>query len=113
MCVCITFQPHCVCVCNTFLSLSLPQLLSVAFVLPILQQDDEFATSDVQNAVLSSVIFIGMLCGSYTWGALADVLGRRFVLIFSFMVNGIFGAASSLSPNISVFIFFRFMSGVG
>ena len=113
MCVCALHFNHTVFVCAIRSSLSLPQLLSLAFVLPILQQDDEFATSDVQNAVLSSVIFIGMLCGSYTWGALADVLGRRFVLIFSFMVNGIFGAASSLSPNISVFIFFRFMSGVG
>ena len=85
----------------------------MAFVLPILQEDDEFGASDVQNAVLSSVIFIGMLFGSFGWGGFADVVGRRFVLLGSLTLNGIFGVASAFSPNISVFIVCRFISGIG
>ena len=89
------------------------QLMSVAFVLPILQHDDEFATTDAENAVLSSVVFVGMLCGSYTWGGFSDVVGRRIVLITSLTVNGIFGAVSAFSPNIAMFIVCRFFSGIG
>ena len=89
------------------------QVLAVAFVLPILQKDDEFGATDAQNAVLSSVIFIGMLFGSYGWGGFADIVGRRFVLLVSLTLNGIFGAVSAFSPNIAIFIVCRFFSGVG
>ena len=85
----------------------------MSFVLPRLQESDEFAATDAENAFLSSVIFVGMLIGSYSWGGFADILGRRTVLIASLVMNGTFGAASAFSPNIFVFIACRFMSGIG
>lgn len=89
------------------------QVISVGFVLPILQRDEEFGSTDVQNAVLSSVVFAGMLFGSYGWGAFADVLGRRFVMLISLTINGTFAFFSSFSPNIAMFTVFRFISGIG
>ena len=85
----------------------------MSFVLTRLQESDEFAASDVENALLSSVIFMGMLIGSYTWGGLADIIGRRSVLIASLVMNGVFGAASAFSTNMTMFIICRFISGIG
>ena len=85
----------------------------MSFVLPILRRKDEFAVTDAQNAVLGSAIFIGMLFGSYCWGGLSDVIGRRPVLIFSLALNGMFGLASAFSVNIAMFTLCRFFSGVG
>ena len=93
--------------------ISLLQVLSVAFILPILQREDEFGATDAQNAVLSSVIFIGMLFGSYCWGSFADVVGRRPVLLLSLTMNGVFGLVSAFSPHIGMFIVCRFISGIG
>lgn len=82
-------------------------------MLPILQHDDEFGSTDPQNAVLSSVVFVGMLFGSYSWGALADIVGRRLMLLVSLSINGTFAFVSAFSPNIALFTVFRFISGIG
>ena len=83
----------------------------MSFVLTRLQESDEFAASDVENALLSSVIFMGMLIGSYTWGGLADIIGRRSVLIASLVMNGVF--ASAFSTNMTMLIICCFISGIG
>lgn len=88
------------------------EVLSISFILPILKQDEWFIT-DWQNGLLSSIIFMGMLFGSYIWGSLADISGRRFTLLISFTINGVMGFLSAFSPNFVVFLFFRFFSGIG
>ena len=88
------------------------EVLSISFILPILKQD-EWHIADWQNALLSSVIFVGMLFGSYLWGSLADISGRRFTLLISFTINGVMGFCSAFAPNYWVFLLFRFVSGVG
>ena len=89
------------------------EVLSISFVLPIIKEKDEFYISDWQNALLGSVIFIGMLFGSYSWGTLADLSGRKFTLLMSLTVNGVFGLCSAFAPNFYVFLVFRFISGFG
>jgi len=89
------------------------EVLSISFILPILKQDEEWHIADWQNALLSSVIFVGMLFGSYLWGSLADISGRRFTLLISFTINGVMGFCSAFAPNYWVFLLFRFVSGVG
>ena len=89
------------------------EVLSVSFILPLLREKEEFGVTDSQNALLSSVIFIGMLFGSYCWGGFADVVGRRTVLLLSLTLNGAFGFFSAFSTNIWMFIVFRFVSGLG
>lgn len=89
------------------------EVLSISFVLPFLRQAKEISLVDWQSGLLSAIIFLGMLFGSYIWGGLADISGRRQTLVVSLTVNGVFGAISSLSPNFYVLLFFRFMSGLG
>ena len=100
--------------CNGIaLSSDAVEVLSISFVLPIIRDKDEFDIADWQNAMLSSIIFLGMLFGGYFWGSLSDLSGRRSTLLFSFTVNGLFGFCSALAPNFYVFLFFRFVSGIG
>ena len=89
------------------------EILSISFVLPIIKERDEFYISDWQNALLGSIIFLGMLFGSYFWGTLSDLSGRRFTLLMSLTVNGVFGLCSAFAPNFYVFLVLRFVSGFG
>lgn len=89
------------------------EVLSISFVLRIIRRGDEFGVTDVQNALLSSILFAGMLFGSYIWGSFADVSGRRFTLLTSLTINGVFGLLSAFAPNFCTFVLFRFISGVG
>ena len=89
------------------------EVLSISFVLPVLYKPEEFGISDAQSAGLSSIIFLGMLFGSYFWGSLADIAGRRTTLLFSLALSGLFGLASAFAPTFWVFILLRFCSGFG
>ena len=89
------------------------EILSVSYIIQVIRRHDEFGVTDAQSALLSSVIFIGMLFGSFMWGGLSDVSGRRFILLTSMSVNGAFGLMSAFAPNFPTFIVFRFVSGIG
>ncbi len=89
------------------------EVLSISFVLPVLVHPEEFGADDKAEAVLGSIIFVGMLFGSYIWGGLADVIGRRTTLIGSLAVSAIFGILSAFSPWFWLFVVFRFFSGFG
>lgn len=54
---------------------------------------------------------IGMIAGSYFWGCLADLEGRRFALLIALFSQGIFEAISSIIPNYWGFLVLKFFSG--
>ena len=89
------------------------EILSLAFVLPLLNKPDEFGMSNTEGAILSSVIFIGMLFGSYIWGSVADITGRRITMLLSLTCSGVFGLASAFVPSYWLFTLMRFFSGFG
>lgn len=89
------------------------EVLSISFVLPVLNKKEEYGVGDLGEALLSSVIFIGMLFGSYIWGSMADIVGRRTTLIASLTVSAVFGFISAFSPWFWLFVLLRFFSGFG
>ena len=89
------------------------EVLSVSFVIPVLKLPTEFSLTGWQNGLLSSSVFLGMLIGGYSWGGVADVIGRRCSLLMSLTLNGISGLASGFAPNVYVLLLFRFVSGIG
>lgn len=89
------------------------EVLSISFILPIIRCKDELGVTDWQNALLSSIIFLGMLFGGYLWGGLSDLSGRRCTLLLSLTLNGVFGLSSAFAPNYATFLVFRFISGIG
>ena len=89
------------------------EVLSISFVLPVLSEPEEFGVNDAGEAILSSIIFLGMLFGSYTWGSIADIVGRRTTLVCSLAVSSFFGFVSAFSPWFQLFVVLRFLSGFG
>ena len=89
------------------------EVLSISFVLPVLNRPEEYGVGDSEEAVLSSIIFVGMLFGSYVWGSLADIIGRRTTIVASLTVSAAFGIFSAFSPWFWLFVLFRFFSGFG
>ena len=69
--------------------------------------------TQVEEGALDAIIFLGMMFGGYFWGSWSDIVGRRSCLITSLTVNGVFGFASALAPTYSLFLVFRFFSGIG
>lgn len=89
------------------------EVLSISFVLPLLSSPEEFGVGDVSEGILSSIIFLGMLFGSYVWGGLADVIGRRTTIVCSLTISAVFGFLSAFSPWFWLFALLRFFSGFG
>ena len=87
------------------------EVLVISLALPQLSHD--LNSTDVQNAWLSSVIFMGMLLGDYGWGTLSDIIGRRSTMIMSLAINGVAGFLSALAPNYGLFLTLRFIGGIG
>ena len=54
-----------------------------------------------------------MMFGGYVWGSMADISGRRKVIIYSLAVNGLFGLASAFAQSYWLLLLLRFLSGFG
>ena len=87
------------------------EVLVISLVLPQLAHD--LNATDLQNAWLTSIIFLGMLIGDFVWGVLADVSGRRSTMILSLSLNGVVGFLSAVAPNYTIFVILRFIGGIG
>lgn len=87
------------------------EILCISFLLPSAECDLELTPA--RKGWLSAILFVGMMIGGYVWGSLGDTLGRRVVLMNAMIVNAAAGFLSSFSQEYYVFLFLRFLSGVG
>ncbi|XP_065196292.1 synaptic vesicle 2-related protein-like isoform X1 [Sycon ciliatum] len=81
-------------------------------VLPSLAGCD-FNLSSVQKALLSSVFFIGVTCGSFSVGFMGDRFGRNRALWIATAWTIYISYLSILSYNYTWLLIFRFLVGVG
>ncbi|XP_070536899.1 synaptic vesicle glycoprotein 2C-like isoform X2 [Ptychodera flava] len=87
------------------------EILSVSFLMPHAKEDMNLHSFEL--GLLGASIFLGMMIGSYFWGSLADIRGRKAVLVYSLLMNGIFGLLSSFMQSFWPFLLMRFLSGIG
>ncbi|XP_063726610.1 synaptic vesicle glycoprotein 2C-like isoform X3 [Symsagittifera roscoffensis] len=87
------------------------EILSVSFILSPAQCAMGLKSSE--KGVLSSIVFVGMMIGGYFWGYLADINGRRQVLMVSLTFNAVCAIISSLCQTYWWFLLFRLLSGIG
>ncbi|XP_015159949.1 organic cation/carnitine transporter 3-like [Solanum tuberosum] len=70
--------------------------------------------SSVLSGLPASSFFIGCLIGGLVLSTLADTkLGRKNMLVFSCLVMSVAGTITSISTNIWIYSFLRFLSGFG
>ncbi|XP_077995310.1 synaptic vesicle 2-related protein-like [Glandiceps talaboti] len=66
-----------------------------------------------QEAMITTVVFIGMFLSSTIWGTICDKYGRRVGLIISSIFVSYYGFLSAFSPTLIWLLFLRFMVGFG
>lgn len=81
----------------------------VSFVVPAAKCD--FAMSSQDAGLLTAAPMLGMTLGSFFWGFLADLGGRRWVLASSLLMGGLASVASSAAQYYSIFVLLRFLNG--
>lgn len=66
-----------------------------------------------QQAMLTTVVFGGMMISSGAWGSVCDKLGRKVALIISSAFTAYYGILSAASPNIVWMLILRALVGCG
>ncbi|XP_021761978.1 organic cation/carnitine transporter 7-like isoform X2 [Chenopodium quinoa] len=87
------------------------EMMLLSFVGPAVQA--EWGLSPNKESMITSVVFAGMLIGSYSWGIVSDKYGRRNGFFITAIFTSTAGISSALAPNYATLIFFRFFVGLG
>ncbi|KAL3458964.1 major facilitator superfamily domain-containing protein [Aspergillus heterothallicus] len=99
--LCFTLLP----VMNSGVSSSLPSN-AVPYIFEDFNIDDES-----QSSLPTSVFLLGYVVGPLIWSPLSETIGRRPVLVYTFIVFFLFTFACALAPNWPSLLFFRFVCG--
>ncbi|CAD5217517.1 unnamed protein product [Bursaphelenchus okinawaensis] len=73
----------------------------------------EWQISAVEQAMITTCVFSGMMLSSTVWGKICDRFGRRTGLMCSALLTFSMGALSSVAPNFHTLLFFRGLTGIG
>ncbi|KAJ8977734.1 hypothetical protein NQ317_019409 [Molorchus minor] len=83
---------------------------SMSYVLPIAQCDLNLSLSD--KGMLNAITFAGMITSGFVWGYLCDVSGRKKVMVFGYLLDGLFVLMASLSQNFNMLLISKFFGGL-
>lgn len=84
-------------------------LMSLLF--PILKS--QWLINNTDLALLAAATNAGMIIGSLGLGALSDTIGRRPIFQLSLALSSVCGFLSALAPSFGLFVFLRFLLGIG
>ncbi|CAO2836253.1 unnamed protein product [Amaranthus hypochondriacus] len=87
------------------------EMMILSFVGPALKS--AWKLSIAQESLLSTVVFVGMLVGAYSWGVVSDTYGRRKGFLFSAVVTTAAGIMSAIAPNYTILLMSRCIVGLG
>ncbi|KAJ8763496.1 hypothetical protein K2173_002379 [Erythroxylum novogranatense] len=66
-----------------------------------------------KESLITTVVFAGLLVGSFSWGQVSDRFGRRRGYLVTAFVTSVAGLLSSFSPNYTSLLVSRFFVGIG
>ncbi|KAG8376300.1 hypothetical protein BUALT_Bualt09G0048900 [Buddleja alternifolia] len=81
----------------------------LSFIGPALKS--EWLISSYEESLLSSAVFGGMFIGSYFWGFIADVYGRRMGIRGVTIITSGAGLLSAFAPDYKSLVILRFIVG--
>ncbi|KAJ1819865.1 hypothetical protein LPJ60_003534 [Coemansia sp. RSA 2675] len=84
-----------------------------ASILPRVQQ--HFSISNSRIGLMSSSMFLGLMCGALIWGPVSDKFGRLVAYRWTLVITAVFGLLASAAPTFSLLCLclFGLGSGVG
>ncbi|XP_014236296.1 synaptic vesicle glycoprotein 2B-like isoform X1 [Trichogramma pretiosum] len=63
------------------------------------------------KGILNGISYAGMVSSALLWGFMADVFGRRPILLYGFLADGICNLLCGFSQNFATIVIFKFISG--
>ncbi|XP_065863971.1 organic cation/carnitine transporter 7-like isoform X2 [Euphorbia lathyris] len=87
------------------------EMMLLSFVGTAVQK--EWGLTSHQESLITTVVFLGMLVGAYSWGLVSDKYGRRKGFLVTALVTSGAGFLSSFSPNYAVLLLSRCIVGLG
>ncbi|XVF23271.1 hypothetical protein REPUB_Repub13aG0022000 [Reevesia pubescens] len=87
------------------------EMMLLSFIGPAVQS--LWGLSSHEESLITSVVFVGMLVGAYSWGVVSDKHGRRKGFLITAVVTAGAGILSSLAPNYISLIILRCLVGLG
>ena len=87
------------------------EIMVISILGPVLKC--EWNIDVYQEAMLTTVVFFGILIGSPAIGWFADNFGRRHALVLSTLWISVYGLLSALAPRLYWLYFLRFLVGIG
>ncbi|EZA47348.1 Synaptic vesicle glycoprotein 2B [Ooceraea biroi] len=64
------------------------------------------------KGILNAITYVGMVLSGFIWGYLADVKGRKKVILYGYLADGICNVLAGFSQNFETLVFFKFLSGI-
>lgn len=83
----------------------------LSFIMSIVHK--EWLSTNAQTGLISSISTVGMVCGGFYFGSLADRIGRKNTLIITLLTFSIGNLILAASPGFYVFLAIRFVVGMG
>ena len=105
------FQVQVLVICGATQLADAAELLLIAFLTAEVRC--EWGLDNFEAALLSTLVFLGMLMGAYTLGVMSDRRGRRFGYLASVSLTAFFGILSAFAPGYWELAVCRFMVGFG
>ncbi|XP_024965635.1 organic cation/carnitine transporter 7-like isoform X1 [Cynara cardunculus var. scolymus] len=87
------------------------EVMILSFIGPSVRS--EWNLSSTEESLITTVVFVGMLIGAYSWGVISDNYGRRKGLLSIAIVTSGASLLSAFSPNYISLVILRCIGGIG
>ncbi|CAO1431496.1 unnamed protein product [Diamesa tonsa] len=82
---------------------------TMSLILPSAECD--LNLSLVDKGILNAITYCGMITSAVLWGFVSDILGRKKLLIFGYLLDGVVNIMCSLSQSFMAIMIFKFIGG--